>query len=93
MGNHLLDSRSPELVDPSTPFTRTFIYGAFDGELMFWEPMITLDFLSRTSDSCFEISQPEAYRRSGYYPTRYCVREQPGMRTVSLEGFTYVEAS
>jgi hypothetical protein len=93
MGNHLLDSRSPELVDPSTPFTRTFIYGAFDGELMFWEPMITLDFLVRTRDSCFEIRQPQAYRHSGYYPTQYCVREQPGQRTVSLEGFVYAEAS
>jgi len=93
MGNHLLDSRSPELVDPSNPFTRTFIYGAFDGELMFWEPMITLDFLTRTRDSCFEIRQPQAYRRSGYYPTQYCVREHPGERTVSLEGFVYAEAS
>ncbi|HEX6406844.1 MAG TPA: hypothetical protein VFZ90_06570 [Gemmatimonadales bacterium] len=60
MGNHLLDSRSPELVDPATPFTRTFIYGAFDGELIFWEPMITFDFLGRTSDACFEIRQPAA---------------------------------
>jgi len=93
MGNHLLDSRSPELVDPSTPFTRTFIYGAFDGELIFWEPMITLDFLRSTPDSCFEIRQPKAFRRSGYYPTNYCVRDQGTTHTVSLEGFVYSRAS
>ena len=94
MGNHLLDSRSPELVDPATPFTRTFIYGAFDGELIFWEPMITFDFLRRTSDACFEIRQPAAYRKAGYYPTRYCIRTQAGsnQHTVSLEGFVYAEA-
>ena len=95
MGNHLLDSRSPELVDPRTPFIRTFIYGAFDGELIFWEPMITHEFLSRSADSCFQIRQPQAFRRSGYYPTRYCVRtdRRSDSRTVSLEGFAYYQAS
>ena len=94
MGNHLLDSRSPELVDPATPFTRTFIYGAFDGELIFWEPMITFDFLRRTSDACFEIRQPAAYRKAGYYPTQYCIRTRTGsnQHTVSLERFVYAEA-
>lgn len=94
MGNHLLDSRSPELADSLTPFTRTFIYGAFDGELTFWEPMITLDFLRRTRAACFEIRQPQAFARTGYYPTRYCVRQDPrtDSRTVSLEGFVYAEA-
>jgi hypothetical protein len=94
MGNHLLDSQSPELVDPTTPFTRTFIYGAFDGELIFWEPMITLDFMRRAEHACFEISQPLAFQRSGYYPTRYCVRRdaEKQQRTVSLEGFVYSHA-
>lgn len=94
MGNHLLDSRSPELAD-SLPFTRTFIYGAFDGELIFWEPMITLEFLRGATDACFEISQPKAFKRAGWYPTRYCVRHDAGngARTVSLEGFTYADAT
>jgi hypothetical protein len=90
MGNHLLDSQSPELKD-SLPFTRTFIYGAYEGELIFWEPMITLDMLRKTRDACWAISQPEGFRQAGYYPTQYCVREdQQGERTVSLEGFRYV---
>lgn len=93
MGNHLLDSQSPEIKD-SLPFTRTFIYGAYEGELIFWEPMITLDFLRETRDACFGISQPNGFRQAAYYPTRYCVRRNPrGERTVSLEGFRYREAS
>lgn len=94
MGNHLLDSRSPELVDSLAPFTRTFIYGAFEGELIFWEPMITLDFLRGTREACFEIRQPRAFRRAGYYPTQYCVRQDrpSGSHTVSLEGFVFAEA-
>lgn len=92
MGNHLLDSESPEIKD-SLPFTRTFIYGAYQGELIFWEPMITLDFLRNTQDRCIPISQPAAFRREGYYPTQYCVRRnQQGERTVSLERFRYSRA-
>src|SRR6185436_18951165 len=93
MGNHLLDSQSPELKD-SLPFTNTFILGAYEGELIFWEPMITLDFLQKTQDVCLEIRQPPAYRQAGYYPTEYCVRQdQSGRRTVSLEGFRFSQAS
>lgn len=94
MGNHLLDSQSPELASPAAPFTRTFIYGAYDGELIFWEPMITLEFLKRSADSCFQIRQPQEFKRSGYYPTRYCIRadQGDGSRSVSLEGFVYAAA-
>ena len=89
MGNHLLDSQSPELKD-SLPFTRTFIYGAYGGELIFWEPMITLDMLRQTRRACWAISQPKGFRKVGYYPTQYCVRDDPeGGRTVSLEGLRY----
>lgn len=89
MGNHLLDSQSPEIKD-SLPFSRTFIYGAYAGELTFWEPMITMEFLKKTPEACFAISQPEAFRQAGYYPTEYCVRQDgEGGRTVTLEQFRY----
>jgi hypothetical protein len=80
--------RCGELVDCGT-----FVYGACDGEVIFWEPMITLDLLRDTPDSCLEIRQPEAFQRAGYYPTQYCVRQdRVGRRTVSLERFRYSEA-
>ena len=63
MGNHLLDSRSPELKD-SLPFSSTFIYGAYDGELIFWEPMITLDVLKQTRHACWgSVSRKASGRR------------------------------
>ena len=49
MGMHWVDGRSPELRPPGTPgaapFTTTFIYGAWDGKLIFMEPMITRDHI------------------------------------------------
>jgi hypothetical protein len=90
MGNHLLDSQSPELKD-SLPFTSTFIYGAFDGKVIFMEPMITLALLQASRDTCLQIRQPAAFQRAGFYPSQYCIRRNEiGGRTVSLEGFRYV---
>jgi hypothetical protein len=92
MGNHLLDSQSPEIKD-SVPFSRTFIYGAYAGELIFWEPMITMQFIRKTPEACFAISQPTAFRRGGFYPTQYCLRQDAqGGRTITLEGFRYAQA-
>jgi hypothetical protein len=92
MGNHLLDSQSPELKD-SMPFSSTFIFGAYQGEITFWEPMITLDVLRKTTEACQAIRQPQGFERAGYYPTKYCVRQGTrGQRTVSLEDFRYSKA-
>jgi hypothetical protein len=45
MGAHWIDVRSPEFQPPESPayrpFTATFIYGAWDGQFTFMEPMIT----------------------------------------------------
>jgi hypothetical protein len=93
MGNHLLDSQSPELKD-SMPFSSTFIFGAYQGEIIFWEPMITLDVLKKTTGTCLDIRQPRGFQRAGYYPTKYCFRQdQRGQRRVSLEGFRFSQAS
>jgi hypothetical protein len=55
--------------------------------------MITLEFLRKTRDACFGISQPDEFRQAGYYPTQYCVRQdREGQRTVSLERFRYSQA-
>jgi len=72
------------------PFSSTFIFGAYQGEITFWEPMITLDVLRKTTEACRAIRQPQGFQRSGYYPTKYCVRQGTrAQRTVSLEDFRY----
>lgn len=89
MGNHLIDSKSPELAESGPPFTHTFIYGAYDGHITFYEPMITRAYLESRPDICTAIKLPQAWELSGYYPTEYCIRhhDDEDRYTVSLEGF------
>jgi len=73
MGNHWLDATAPEL--NGQPFTRTFIYGSYDGQVTFWEPMITNAYLATQPNATLDIKQPQRYSEAGrYYPTRYTVR-------------------
>ena len=88
MGNHLVDSRDPELADPSLGFSSTFIYGAYDSKLIFLEPMVSHAFLRSRPDRCTPVRAPKDYGTPGYYPTTYCVRHDAATSTytVTLEG-------
>jgi hypothetical protein len=89
MGNHLINSKAPELAKNGPPFTHTFIYGAYDGRITFLEPMITHAYLAGNPNMCASIKQPQAWELAGFYPTKYCIRhlDRVGRITVSLEGF------
>lgn len=89
MGNHLVNSKAPELAKGGPKFTHTFIFGAYDGEITFYEPMITREYLASAPRMCAPIKQPQAWAHAGAYPTRYCVRhsQRSGRYTVSLEEF------
>ena len=89
MGNHLINSKAPELAPKGPPFTHTFIFGAYDGKITFLEPMITHAYLASNPGMCAPIKQPEAWEVAGAYPTKYCIRhlERAGRYTVSLEDF------
>ena len=78
MGVHWLDFRSPELQNISDPryrpFTKTFIYGSWNGRFTFYEPMVTLAYLlSQPSDVVTPIPVPAKYPLTGYFPTAYRV--------------------
>jgi hypothetical protein len=90
MGNHLIDARDPEIADPTRGFSHTFIYGAYDGRLVFLEPMVSHAYLSRRPNGCRPVRVPEEYAVAGYYPTRYCVRhdQASGTYRIALEGLT-----
>lgn len=94
MGNHLVDIHDPELADPTLGFSGTFIYGAYDGKLIFLEPMVSHAFLSSRPDRCTTLRPPEAYAVAGWYPTRYCVRHDPAAAAflVTLEGLVHHRA-
>lgn len=93
MGNHMIDLTSPEFHDEA--FTRTWIYGKYDGRITFYEEMLTLEYLMGQPNECVEIKSPEAVGLSGYYPTLSWVRynAQSDEYTVSIEEFLLREAS
>jgi len=70
-GMHYLNTNAPEF--NGQPFTHTFIYGFYQGDPSFIEPMASTDMLSGDPDVTAEVPQPEAYKRPGMYPTRYRV--------------------
>jgi hypothetical protein len=91
MGTHFLDATSPEF--HGQPFTETFVYGTYNGNVTFYEPMITLDFLKATSAYERSIPQPDKFKTSGYYPTKMKIVKQNGVTTVILDGFVKRQAS
>lgn len=95
MGDHLIDSKTPELAphDPK-PFTHTGIFGAYDGHIIFYEPMVARNYLLAKPNVCTRIKQPKAWARAGYYPRRYCIRYSAKYDnyTVSLEALVHRQA-
>jgi len=71
MGWHWLDSRAPEL--NGKRFTSTFIYGYYNGKLIFSEPMITREFLLAKGTVNHELPVPKNYAINGHYPKKYTV--------------------
>jgi hypothetical protein len=93
MGNHLIDLTGPEF--NKQKFTRSWIYGVYDGRVTFYEEMLSREFLLSHPDTCFPLKSPPAVAISGYYPTQSCTRYLPQADeyTVSMEGFVLREAT
>jgi hypothetical protein len=93
MGNHLIDLTSPEF--NKIKFTRTWIYGAYDGRVTFYEEMVTREHLLSRPVKCSPLKSPPAVGLKGYYPTQSCIRYLPQSNEymVSMEGFALREVS
>ena len=93
MGNHLVDLTGDEF--RGHPFTRSFIYGVYDGRVIFYEAMVAREFLLSKPDDCTPIKLPQAYAVAGYYPTVTCTRHDPrtGAYSISMEKFVLRTAS
>ena len=94
MGAHWVDSTSAELPPILETFTKTFIWGSYDGEFIFWEPMITRDYLLTHPDEIIAIPQPEAYQKDGWYAMDYKITYSmnPEKYTIALVNMVYKEA-
>jgi hypothetical protein len=93
MGNHLIDLTGPEF--NKQPFTHSFIFGVYDGNVIFYEEMVTRAHLLSKPNACTPIKTPAAVAMRGYYPTVSCIRHDAatGAHTVSIEQFVLREAS
>lgn len=87
MGAHWVNPASPELHGET--FTQTFLYGTWDGKLIFAEPMITRDFLLSKPQFETPLSVPQEFAVSGYYPDTYSIRWDAASREyrIALGGF------
>lgn len=87
MGEHLYDETEPEYNDGT--FGNTFVYGHWENELIFMEPMITVPYFEQLmSDEepeldqlkgkghthRKELSMPERFPEAGEYPTESTVK-------------------
>ena len=78
MGVHWVDPTSPEL--NGKPFTSTFIYGSWNGNLIFAEPMFTKAFLESKPQFTAPLPAPARYQSPGYYPSGYSVKWEEAKR-------------
>ena len=87
-GAHWIDPAAPEF--NGQRFTKTFIYGFYDGKMIFMEPMVTKAFLETKPNTTDNIKLPSRYPKSAYYPARYVVKYDATAKeyTVSLEEIT-----
>lgn len=89
MGVHWIDPTSPEF--NKQPFNKTFIYGSYDGQLAFIEPMVAKNYLETKPNIEADIKLPAEYQEHGYYPGAYSINYDPALKefTISLEDLTW----
>jgi hypothetical protein len=90
-GAHWFDISGPEFNQQK--FTQTWSYGTYDGNVAFYMPMFTLEFLEKSDNFVRAIPQPAAFQIDGYYPTVFRVVKHDGFTEIILEEFIYRQAS
>lgn len=86
MGTHWVDQTAPEL-QPGGTFTQTFLYGSYDGDVNFYEPMITEEFLLANPSFQRDIPVPANFKQAGWYPTKMRIEKKNGVTNVIIENF------
>jgi uncharacterized protein len=88
MGVHWADTQSPEF--HGSTFDKTFIYGFYQGNMVFVEPMVTKAMLASQPNAVAPVKQPQSFQKAGFYPDQYSVRYDAGTNTVrvTLESLT-----
>ncbi|MGB9278517.1 MAG: DUF5602 domain-containing protein [Pseudonocardiaceae bacterium] len=94
MGLHWVD-KTDGLEPGKYDFKQILINGSWDGTYTFIEPMMTREWMLTKQTVHEDIKQPQAYQRSGYFPTTYNVRydDQAKEYSISLGGMMMRQAS
>ncbi|MFB6340152.1 DUF5602 domain-containing protein [Saccharicrinis sp. FJH62] len=72
MGKHWGDPQAPEF--NGEVFTQTMLMGSYNEKTIFYEPMMTVDYIRNKPSHTWLLSLPENYEHEGkYYPTKYTV--------------------
>jgi len=66
MGTHWMDQLTPEF--HGKPFTVTYIYGFYQGDMKFVEPMISLNLLQSKKPFHLTLKQSQAFQHHAWYP-------------------------
>ncbi len=86
MGTHWVNKFAPELGGGDV-FTETFLYGSYNGEVTFYEPMITEAFLLANPTFQRSIPVPAKFKKAGWYPTTMRLARESGATHIILENF------
>lgn len=88
MGAHWIDPASHEL--HGAGFDTTYLYGTWDGSVIFWEPMMTKAYIESRPDAVIEIATPARVATPGWYPSAYRVGfdDESKEYRIALVGFT-----
>ncbi len=94
MGVHWVD-KTEQLVPGQYDFKQIMINGSWDGRYTFLEPMITREWLLTKPALDTSIKQPQAFQKTGYFPSTYVVRFDSSAKdyVIGLGAMTKREAS
>ena len=88
MGVHYTDPNAPERKGQG--LTLTFIYGFYNGEMIFLEPMASRSFLDTKASVVANLALPARYQVPGFYPTRHGVRYDPAAKVYRFELLDFI---
>lgn len=79
MGMHWNDPAAPERL--GEPFTKTMIYGSYDGAFIFTEPMVTKAYLeTKPAAVVTPMKLPAQFATHGYQATSYTIAYVAAMK-------------
>lgn len=90
MGAHWLDVTSPEL--HGQPFRETFIYGSFNGGVVFLETMVEENYFKQAVVSR-AIPRPAKVKTAGYYPKNYRIVKEGNSYSIIFDNMEWRDAN